>query len=336
MSETMLKVNDLQVDFLIGKDELTAVHDISFSVEKGHTLAIVGESGCGKSVTATALMRLHPKETSKISKGTIELEGQDILSLPEKEMRNIRGHKISMIFQDPMTALNPVHTIGKQIMEVYRTHNRSMSKKEAFEKGVEMLAQVGIPLPRQRMLEYPHQLSGGMRQRVMIAMALAPDPDVLVADEPTTALDVTIQAQILDLMRNLQKELHTAVILITHDMGVVTDMADEVVVMYAGEVVEYGTLQEIFDDPCHPYTRGLLKAIPRLDMDDSQELFVIDGVVPPISEYGTTCRFANRCPYACEACNDHTIPLHTVGGTHTVRCDRMDIVKAGGKVSIDE
>ncbi len=321
MSDTILNVKELQVDFLIGKESMTAVHDISFSVQRGHTLAIVGESGCGKSVTATALMRLLPKETSKISNGSVELNGRNLIDISEKEMRAVRGNGMSMIFQDPMTALNPVHTIGKQMIEVYRTHNK-VSKKEAFENGTKMLEMVGIPLPRQRMMEYPHQLSGGMRQRVMIAMALASNPELLIADEPTTALDVTIQAQILDLMRNLKKELNTAVILITHDMGVVTEMADEVMVMYAGEIVEYGTLEQIFNHPSHPYTKGLLKAIPRLDMDDSEELFVIDGVVPSLSEYGTTCRFANRCPYACEACGGHTIELQEIAPGHTVRCDR--------------
>ena len=320
MSDTILKVDGLQVDFLMGKSALTAVHDISFTVEKGHTLAIVGESGCGKSVTATALMRLLPKETSRISGGTVEFDGKDLLKLSNKEMRAIRGDRMSMIFQDPMTALNPVHTIGKQIMEVYRTHHK-MSKKEAFEKGTQMLDMVGIPLPRQRMLEYPHQLSGGMRQRVMIAMALASNPEVLIADEPTTALDVTIQAQILDLMRDLKKKLNTAVILITHDMGVVTEMADEVMVMYAGEVVEYGTLQQVFSKPTHPYTRGLLKAIPRLDMPDDEELYVIDGVVPSLSEYKDTCRFYNRCPYACEKCLAHPMTLKEIEPGHTVRCD---------------
>ena len=330
MSETLLQVKDLQVDFLIGKERLTAVHDINFSVQKGHTLAIVGESGCGKSVTATALMRLLPKETSRIEKGSVWLEGTDLLALPEKEMRSIRGNRISMIFQDPMTALNPVYTVGKQMIEIYRAHHK-MSKKEAFEKGTRMLDLVGIPLPRQRMLEYPYQLSGGMRQRVMIAMALASSPDVLIADEPTTALDVTIQAQILDLMRNLKKEMDTAVILITHDMGVVTEMADEVMVMYAGEVVEYGTLEQIFDTPCHPYTRGLLKAIPRLDMDDGKELFVIDGVVPALGEYGEGCRFANRCPYAQEECRNHGIRLRKLPDGHAVSCGRLEEIQDAWK-----
>ena len=321
MDDIILSVKDLQVDFLIGKSALTAVHDIEFSVRKGHTLAIVGESGCGKSVTATSLMRLLPKETSKIAKGTVLFDGKDLISLREKEMREIRGKRMSMIFQDPMTALNPVHTIGKQMVEMYRTHMK-ISKKDAFQKGVNMLELVGIPLPEQRMREFPYQLSGGMRQRVMIAMALSCNPDLLIADEPTTALDVTIQAQILDLMKKLKEELHTAVLLITHDMGVVTEMADEVMVMYAGEVVEYGNLEDIFDHPSHPYTRGLLKAIPRLDTDDSQELYMIEGVVPALNEYGSGCRFANRCPYAKETCRDHEIALQTLDGVHSVRCEQ--------------
>jgi len=327
MSETILEVRDLQVDFMVGKSSLTAVHDISFSVKKGHTLAIVGESGCGKSVTATSLMRLLPKETSKISKGSVKLDGTELLELSDKEMYKIRGNKMSMIFQDPMTALNPVYTVGKQMIEMLRTHHK-MTKKEAFEKGTEMLEMVGIPLPRQRMLEYPHQLSGGMRQRVMIAMALSCNPNVLIADEPTTALDVTIQAQILDLMNKLKKDMDTAVLLITHDMGVVTEMADEVMVMYAGEIVEYGTVEDIFDRPSHPYTQGLLKAIPRLDMDDSEELYMIDGVVPSLSEYGTSCRFANRCPYATDACKKDQINLRSVGAGHVVRCNRYESEEA--------
>lgn len=244
--DTLLKVEDLQVDFLIGKQRLTAVHDIRFSVRKGHTLAIVGESGCGKSVTATSVMRLLPKQTSVIAGGKILLNGKDLLQMTEKEMRKVRGRQISMIFQDPMTALNPVYTIGDQLMEMYRNHNK-VSKAQAYEKAVSMLELVGIPLPRQRMKEFPHQLSGGMRQRVMIAMALSCGPDLLIADEPTTALDVTIQAQILGEMRKLKEELGTAILLITHDMGVVAEMADEVMVMYAGEVVEYGTVEDILD-----------------------------------------------------------------------------------------
>lgn len=319
MSEHLLEVKDLQVDFKIGKNRLTAVHDIHFHVDRGHTLAIVGESGCGKSVTATSIMRLLPKFDSIIAEGEILLEGKDLVVMSEKEIRHVRGNQISMIFQDPMTALNPVYTVGQQMIEMYQTHNK-ISKKDAYEKCVTMLELVGIPLPRQRMEEYPHQLSGGMRQRVMIAMALSCSPDLLIADEPTTALDVTIQAQILEEMRKLKAEFHTAIMLITHDMGVVAEMADEVMVMYAGEIVEYGTAEDIFDHPQHPYTQGLLKSIPRLDKDAEEDLYTIEGVVPSLNEFGTGCRFANRCPYTCDACRKKAVPLTVFDGCHTVRC----------------
>ena len=322
MGDILLEVKDLRIEFVVEKKRLTAVHDMNFSIQKGHTLAVVGESGCGKSVTATSIMRLLPKINSRITDGQILLEGRDIVAMSEREIRKIRGDRISMIFQDPMTALNPVYTIGKQMTEMYRVHN-SISKKDAFEKCVDMLERVGIPLPRQRMNEYPHQLSGGMRQRIMIAMALSCNPDLLIADEPTTALDVTIQAQILEQMRRLQSELNTAIMLITHDMGVVAEMADEVMVMYAGEMVEYGTAGEVFDAPAHPYTRGLLKSIPRLDSDDREELFTIEGVVPSLDEFGDGCRFANRCPYVSEACGADRVALTEMEGTHVARCCRL-------------
>lgn len=323
MSEALLEVKDLQIDFLIGRQALTAVHDINFKIERGKTLAFVGESGCGKSVTATSIMRLLPKETSRITKGEILLEGNDIVKMTNKEMRSVRGNRISMIFQDPMTALNPVYTIGKQMIEMYRVHNK-ISKKEAWKKCVDMLKIVGIPLPEQRMREYPYQLSGGMRQRIMIAMALSCDASLLIADEPTTALDVTIQAQVLDQMRKVQKELNTAILLITHDMGVVAEMADEVLVMYAGEIVEYGTAEDIFDHPHHPYTQGLLKSIPRLDSDDDEELYTIEGVVPSLNEFGEGCRFANRCPYAQPECSAASVGYQSVSGKHIYKCRRSD------------
>ncbi|MCD7813328.1 MAG: ABC transporter ATP-binding protein [Lachnospiraceae bacterium] len=320
MSETLLEVKDLQVDFLIGKKTMTAVHDISFQIEKGRTLAIVGESGCGKSVTATSIMRLLPRETSRIANGEILLEGTDLVKMSEKEIRKIRGNRIAMIFQDPMTALNPVYTIGKQMIEMCRVHNK-ISKAEAYKKCVQMLEIVGIPLPEQRMNEYPYQMSGGMRQRIMIAMALSCDAQLLIADEPTTALDVTIQAQVLDQMRKVKKEFHTAILLITHDMGVVAEMADDVLVMYAGEIVEYGTVEDIFEHPTHPYTTGLLKSIPRLDSDDREELFTIDGVVPALSEFGVGCRFANRCHCVSENCKTAGIEYQNLGGKHICRCN---------------
>lgn len=317
----LLQVKDLQVDFLVGKNRLTAVHDINFTIQKGRTLAIVGESGCGKSVTATSIMRLLPRQNSVIANGQILLNGKDIVQMSEKEIREVRGNQISMIFQDPMTALNPVYTIGKQLIEMYRTHNR-ISKADAYEKCVSMLELVGIPLPRQRMGEYPHQFSGGMRQRVMIAMALSCGPDLLIADEPTTALDVTIQAQILSEMRKLKEEAGTSILLITHDMGVVAEMADDVMVMYAGEVVESGTAGDVFDNPSHPYTQGLLKSIPSVDKDIEEDLFTIDGIVPSLEEFTVSCRFANRCPYAKEGCRQGAVALKETTANHFVRCCR--------------
>ena len=274
---------------------ITAVKDVSFSVDKGTTLGIVGESGCGKSVTATSIMRLLPRQYSKISQGQICLDGEDLLAKSEEEMYKIRGTKVSMIFQDPLTSLNPVYTIGTQLCEVLLTH-KIADKKQAFEMSVEMLRKVGIGDARNKMKTYPHQISGGMRQRVMIAMAMLTNPQVLIADEPTTALDVTIQAQILELMAKLKEDFDTSILMITHDMGVIADVADYVCVMYAGEIVEYGTCEEIFDHPQHPYTKGLLKSIPRLD-EDTKILYTIKGMVPSMQDMPRGCRFSNRCPH---------------------------------------
>lgn len=319
MSNKLLEVKNLQVDFLIGKKSLTAIHGVSFTVEEGTTLGIVGESGCGKSVTATSIFRLLPKQTSKVGEQSeIKLYGEDVLKMSEKQMREIRGNKISMIFQDPMTSLNPVYTIGDQLIEMILAHKK-ISKKEAFEESVVMLEKMGIPSPRQRMKEYPHQLSGGMRQRVMIAMALSCNPALLIADEPTTALDVTIQAQILELMGNLKKEFNTAIMLITHDMGVIAGMADYVMVMYAGEVVEYGKVEAIFDSPRHPYTQGLLKSIPRLDQD-TELLYTIEGTVPGLDEMPEGCRFSNRCPHCTEKCVKFPPKVTTMEDGTKVRC----------------
>ena len=299
----------------------SAIHDVSFDVFPATTLGIVGESGCGKSVTATSILRLLPRETSRVCPGSVvRLHGKDLLEMSDREFRQIRGNKISMIFQDPMTALNPVYTIGDQLIEMLTAH-RHMKRSEAFERGVEMLEKMGIPSPRQRMKEYPHQLSGGMRQRVMIAMALSCDPELLIADEPTTALDVTIQAQILELMGKLKEQFHTAIMLITHDMGVIAEMADEVMVMYAGEVVEYAPVTELFDHPRHPYTQGLLRSIPRLDQD-AQELYTIEGTVPGLNEMPEGCRFAGRCPYATEHCRASAPPLREAAPGIKVRCWR--------------
>ena len=321
MAEPLLEVRNLKVEFRTRKQALTAIHDVSFDVFPATTLGIVGESGCGKSVTATSLLRLLPRETSRVCPGSVvRLHGKDLLEMSDREFRQIRGNKISMIFQDPMTALNPVYTIGDQLIEMLTAH-RHMKRSEAFERGVEMLEKMGIPSPRQRMKEYPHQLSGGMRQRVMIAMALSCDPELLIADEPTTALDVTIQAQILELMGKLKEQFHTAIMLITHDMGVIAEMADEVMVMYAGEVVEYAPVTELFDHPRHPYTQGLLRSIPRLDQD-AQELYTIEGTVPGLNEMPEGCRFAGRCPYATEHCRASAPPLREAAPGIMVRCWR--------------
>lgn len=324
MSDVVLNVEHLQVQFKVSKKTtLTAVNDVTFQVKKGETLGIVGESGCGKSVTANTILRLLPKQTSIISGGRILMEGQDLVKISDKEMRALRGKKISMIFQEPMTSLNPVYRIGDQLVEMYQA-NSSISKKEAWKKSVEMLEKVGIPSPEQRMYEYPHQLSGGMRQRVMIAMALSAQPQLLIADEPTTALDVTIQAQVLDLMKELQEKMNTAIMLITHDMGVVAETADYVMVMYAGEVVEYGDVRTIFTKPSHPYTQGLLASLPRVDKD-MERLNTIEGTVPSLGNMPEGCRFSNRCPYCVERCMKEKPLLKDYDG-HQIRCFRCESV----------
>ena len=320
MSDVILDVQNLQVKFRVSKREmLTAIQDVSFQVHKKEILGIVGESGCGKSVTANTILRLLPSQTSQISNGSILFHGQDLVKLTNKEMRQIRGDKISMIFQEPMTSLNPVYRIGDQMVEMYRAKNKRMSKKEAWQKSIHMLEMVDIPSPAERMKDYPHQLSGGMRQRVMIAMALSARPELLIADEPTTALDVTIQAQVLQLMKQLQEEMETAILLITHDMGVVAEMADTVMVMYAGEVVEYGDVKTIFQKPMHPYTRGLLASLTRADRD-MDRLSSIEGTVPPLSRMPDGCRFNNRCPECEDGCRAQAPALVEVEPGHYVRC----------------
>lgn len=318
MEGTAIEVKNLQVDFLVEKQRLTAIKNINFKLPKGKTLGIVGESGCGKSVTATTIMRLLPKETSEIVSGNIMLGEEDIVQMSTEEMRKIRGDRISMIFQDPMTALNPVYKIGDQLIEILQAH-QNISKKDAFEYCVEMLEKVGIPSPRHRMKEYPHQLSGGMRQRVMIAMALSTNPEILIADEPTTALDVTIQAQVLELIAKLKDDFHTSILFITHDMGVIADIADYVMVMYAGEIVEYDTVTGLFEDPKHPYTYGLLKSIPRLD-ENVDRLYTIKGVVPSLSEMPEGCRFSTRCTECTEKCRNKKPPLTTLASGKQVAC----------------
>lgn len=298
--ETILSVEDLAVQFETPAGIVKAVDGFSFDVQRGRTLAIVGESGSGKSVSVTALMGLLPKRRAKIARGKAMFGEHDLLSMDPEELRKLRGEEIAMIFQDPLTALNPVYRVGWQIVEQIRAH-RDISKKEAHEKAIELLSLVGIPNPRQRVDQYPHEFSGGMRQRAMIAMALSLEPSILIADEPTTALDVTVQAQILDLINKLQEELGMGVIMITHDLGVVATMADEIMVVYAGRMIERGTPEQIFYRPQHPYTMGLLGSIPRLDREH-EELAAIQGLPPNLMRVPPGCPFEPRCPYAFDRC----------------------------------
>ena len=318
----LLEVENLQTHFRTPDGINRAVDGVSFHVEEGETLAIVGESGCGKSVTAMSLMRLIPEPPGKIA-GSIRFEGRDLLKVSEQEMRGIRGNAISMIFQEPMTSLNPVLTVGKQIGVTVRLH-QGMNARDAEAKAVEMLTLVGIPAPARRVREYPHQLSGGMRQRVMIAMALACNPRLLIADEPTTALDVTIQAQILDLMRDLKTRMGSAIMLITHDLGVVAEMAQRVVVMYAGRKVEEAPVNEIFARPMHPYTKGLLGAVPKLgsslDEGGRGKLAEIAGVVPSLRKPIVGCAFAGRCPMVTDLCRSVAPAIEPKAASHSVAC----------------
>ncbi len=318
MSESLLRVNDLRTYFHDAGAIARAVDGVSFDVARGETVAVVGESGSGKSVTALSILRLI-RNPGRIEAGSsILFEGREMLGLSEKEMRDIRGNRIAMIFQEPMSALNPVLTVGEQIAEVVRVHTDA-SRHEAWERAVEMLALTGMSDPRERATAYPHEMSGGMRQRVMIAMALVLRPALLIADEPTTALDVTIQAQILELLQKLQEQLGMAVLLITHDLGVVAEVADRVVVMYGGEVVERATVTELFDSPQHPYTEGLMNAMPRLDQKTAR-LTTIPGIVPPSTSWPGGCRFRDRCAYAWERCEMEHPPLYAVGENHESRC----------------
>ncbi|MFK7693392.1 ABC transporter ATP-binding protein [Paenibacillus sp. HJGM_3] len=317
--DKILDVQDLKVSFRVYGGEVKAVRGVSFHVNKGEAVAIVGESGCGKSVTAQSIMRLIPSPPSMIQGGSVNFMGQDLLKKTEKEMQAIRGKDIGMIFQDPMTSLNPTMTVGKQISEGLIKH-QNMSKAEATKRAIEMLGLVGIPNPQERVKQYPHEFSGGMRQRVMIAIALACNPSLLIADEPTTALDVTIQAQILRLMKDLQKNLGTSIILITHDLGVVADMCDRVIVMYAGKVVESGTKMEIFKNPKHPYTRGLLRSVPRLDQKKDEPLIPILGTPPDLIKPPAGCAFCARCDEAMEICLNNDPNETRFSESHTARC----------------
>ena len=322
--DMVLDVKNLQTVFFTNSGLFKAVDDLSFSVRRGETLAIVGESGCGKSVTALSIMRLVPDPPGRIVGGSVALEGTDLLGLDEAEMRAIRGNRISMIFQEPMTSLNPVIRIGDQITEAVRLH-RKLTAREAWNKAVEMLRLVRIPEPEQRAREYPHQLSGGMRQRAMIAMALACRPALLIADEPTTALDVTIQAQILALIVELQKELGTGLILITHDLGVVAQTAQRVIVMYAGKKVEEATVEALFDNPRHPYTRGLMASMPAVatfGSNSDARLVEIPGMVPSLTNLPPGCAFAPRCSLAIDRCRTEYPPLQDWGDHHFAACWR--------------
>jgi oligopeptide/dipeptide ABC transporter ATP-binding protein len=322
MEQQLIELRNLQTQFFTDDGLVRAVDGVSYALEKGETLGVVGESGCGKSVTALSILRLIPDPPGKIVSGEILFEVVNLLDFSPAEMRRIRGNDISMIFQEPMTSLNPVFTIGNQIAEAVRLH-QGLSKKDALDKAIEMLTLVGIPVPERRVHEYPHQLSGGMRQRAMIAMALSCNPKVLIADEPTTALDVTIEAQILDLMRNLQHELGTAIIMITHDLGVVAEIARKVVVMYAGKIVEQAPVEKLFAEPNHPYTQGLLQSLPRVDeagRNVKHRLQEIPGIVPSLMNLPPGCKFASRCPKAMAICEEQEPTLEQISTDHYSSC----------------
>ena len=318
--EKLLDVNNLQVSFNTYAGEVKAVRGVSFELNEGETLAFVGESGCGKTVTAKAIMRLLQKPFAEIKEGSqVIYRGQDVLKMSKKELQNYRGDEVAMIFQDPMTSLNPTMTVGKQIMESLILH-RGLDKKAAREEAINMLKLVKIPDAEKRVDAYPHEMSGGMRQRVMIAIALSCNPALLIADEPTTALDVTIQAQIMDLLGELKKELNTAIILVTHDLGVVADFADRIQVMYAGQVIERGTVREIFHNAKHPYTWALLSSVPRLDTENKKELYALQGTPPDLINELNHCPFAARCEYCMGICKEAMPEETLVDGTHKVSC----------------
>lgn len=318
--EKILEVKDLRVSFHTYAGEVQAVRGISFYLKKGETLAVVGESGCGKTVTSKSLMRLIPEPPGEIKEGSkILFDGKDISIMSERELRELRGSDISMIFQDPMTSLNPTMTIGKQIAESLIIH-RGMSKTEAMNEAIKMLELVNIPDADKRAHQYPHEFSGGMRQRAMIAIALACNPKILIADEPTTALDVTIQAQIMDLIADLQEKLGTAVILVTHDLGVVADVADRIQVMYAGQIIEHGTIDEIFKNPQHPYTWALLQSVPRLDTKNKGKLYSLQGTPPDLLKPPVGCSFAARCEYCMQICREEMPEVTTLSENHEVCC----------------
>lgn len=331
----LLEVKNLKTYFYTDDGVAKAVDDVSFTLDKGETLGLVGESGCGKSVSALSIMRLIPDPPGKIAGGEIYFKGKNILSFSEKEMQEVRGNDIGMIFQEPMTSLNPVFTCGNQIEEAVILHQK-LSKEDAKVKAIEMLNLVGIPAPEQRYNEYPHQLSGGMRQRIMIAMALCCNPEILIADEPTTALDVTVQAQILELINKLQRELGMGVIMITHDLGVIAEVSNKVAVMYASKVAEFGNVDQIFYNPKHPYTIGLLNSIPKLNKA-KERLSTIEGSVPPPTHYPKGCHFCTRCTFAIQKCWEQEPQLQEVEKGHTAACWRIseiDLLKAQYEQSV--
>ncbi|WP_051217127.1 ABC transporter ATP-binding protein [Paenibacillus assamensis] len=320
--EPLLEVQDLQVSFKVRDGEVQAVRGVSFQVQAGEAVAIVGESGCGKSVTAQSIMRLLPSPPSFVKQGKLMFKGRDLLELKEKEMQAIRGKEIGMIFQDPMTSLNPTMTVGKQIAEVLRRHQK-VGLRQAKQQAIEMLQLVGIPNAASRYAQYPHEFSGGMRQRAMIAIALACQPSLLIADEPTTALDVTIQAQILCVMKDLQQKFNTSIILITHDLGIVADLCDRVIVMYAGKIVETGTKWEIFKNPQHPYTKGLLRSLPRLDQSKDEPLVAIHGTPPDLLKPPAGCGFFARCEHAMHICKEADPHPTMLSESHVSRCWKL-------------
>lgn len=322
--DTLLDVRNLRTKYTTDDGTLYPVDNVSFRVKKGQTLGIVGESGCGKSQTALSIMRLIQKP-GIIESGEVLFKGDSLLAKSDAEMRAVLGNQMAMIFQEPMTSLNPVFTIGDQIEESIRLHKKDLNNQQIKARAIEMLQLVGIPAPEKRYTEYPHQLSGGMRQRVMIAMAMSCNPQLLIADEPTTALDVTIQAQILDLMRKVQKEFNAGMILITHDLGVVAEMCQDVLVMYAGQVIEYGTVEDIFYRPKHPYTKGLLNSIPHFETGSRlKTLQTIPGLVPNLLQLPVGCRFQERCTYVTDTCRQQQPKLENLRGSHRVACFNVD------------
>lgn len=321
MAERILDMENLHVSFDTYAGEVKAVRGVTLHVDEGEVLAIVGESGCGKSVTAQTIMKLNPMPPARIVEGKINLAGHDIVKASEKDMQKIRGQEVAMIFQDPMTCMNPTTQVGKQIVESIKLH-RHLSRQEAKEEAIKCLKQVNIPNPEERAKQYPHEFSGGMRQRAMIAMALSCNPKLLIADEPTTALDVTIQAQIMELIVRLNEQLNMGVMLITHDLAVVAQTCSRVIVMYLGQIVEEADVLTLFDHPCHPYTEGLMRSIPRMEGDRTKPLYMIPGTVPLLSQIPTGCRFAPRCAYATERCRQETPQLTPVSDKQSVRCFR--------------